>query len=62
MSTKSVARADSAKVVPMATKTAHISELKEAADRLASALADVDEEELVAEFKELRRRRKGASR
>jgi len=39
-----------------------ISELKEAADRLASALADVDEEELVAEFKELRRRGKGASR
>jgi len=43
-------------------KTAHMSELKEAADRLASALADVDEEELVAEFKELRRRGKGASR
>ena len=43
-------------------KTAHISELKEAADRLASALADVDEEERVAEFKELRRRGKGASR
>ncbi len=43
-------------------KTAHISELKEAADRLASALADVDEEELVAEFKELRRRGKGVSR
>ncbi len=43
-------------------KTAHMSELKEAADRLASALADVDEEELVADFKELRRRGKGASR
>jgi hypothetical protein len=43
-------------------KTAHITELKEAADRLASALADVDEEELVAEFKELRRRGKAASR
>jgi hypothetical protein len=39
-----------------------MSELKEVADRLASALADVDEEELVADFKELRRRRKGASR
>ncbi len=39
-----------------------MSELKEAADRLASALADVDEEELVADFKELRRREKGASR
>jgi hypothetical protein len=43
-------------------KTAHMSELKEAADRLASALADADEEELVADFKELRRRGKGAPR
>jgi hypothetical protein len=43
-------------------KTAHMSELKEAADRLASALADVDEEELVAEFKQLRHRGKGPSR
>src|ERR1700674_232470 len=43
-------------------KTAHMSELKEAADRLASELADVDEEELVADFKELRRRGKGVSR
>jgi hypothetical protein len=42
-------------------KAADISELKAAADRLAKALADVDEEELVAEFKELRRRRKGRS-
>jgi hypothetical protein len=41
--------------------TAEISELKAAADRLASALADVDEEELVAEFKQLRHR-KGPSR
>ena len=39
-----------------------ISELKAAAERLASALADVDEEQLVSEFKELRRRGKGASR
>ncbi len=37
-------------------KTADLSELKAAADRLAKALADVDEEELVAEFKQLRRR------
>jgi len=37
-------------------------ELKAAAERLASALADVDEEQLVSEFKELRRRGKGASR
>jgi hypothetical protein len=37
-------------------KTAELSELRAAADRLAKALADVDEEELVAEFKEVRRR------
>jgi hypothetical protein len=37
-------------------KTANLSELKAASKRLAEALADVDEEELVAEFKELRRR------
>jgi antitoxin (DNA-binding transcriptional repressor) of toxin-antitoxin stability system len=41
---------------------AEISELKAAADRLAEALADVDEEELVAEFKQTRRRAKGAAR
>ena len=39
-------------------KAADISELKAAADRLARALAEVDEEELVADFKELRRRGK----
>jgi hypothetical protein len=43
-------------------QTANISELKAAADRLAAALADIDEEELVAEFKQLRRRNKAASR
>jgi hypothetical protein len=43
-------------------KAADISELRAAADRLAKALADVDEEELVAEFKELRRRGKGGAR
>jgi hypothetical protein len=43
-------------------KTAEISELEAAAERLASALADVNEEQLVSEFKELRRRGKGASR
>jgi hypothetical protein len=37
-------------------KTADLSELKAASKRLAEALADVDEEEFVAEFKELRRR------
>ena len=39
-------------------KSAELSELKAAADRLAEALADVDEEELVAEFKQMRRRGK----
>src|ERR1700688_1512974 len=42
-------------------KAADISELKAAADRLAKALADVDEEELVADFKELRRRGEGGA-
>ncbi len=37
-------------------KAAEVSELRAAADRLAEALSDVDEEELVAEFKEMRRR------
>ena len=35
-------------------------DLKAAADRLAQALTDVDEEELVTEFKQMRRRRKPA--
>jgi PHD/YefM family antitoxin component YafN of YafNO toxin-antitoxin module len=39
-------------------KAAELSELKAAAERLAAALADVDEEELVAEFKQSRRRKK----
>jgi hypothetical protein len=43
-------------------KSADLSELKAAADRLAEALADVDEEELVTEFKQLRRRGKGEAR
>ena len=37
-----------------------LSELKAAADRLAEALADVDEEEIVAEFKSLRERNRAA--
>ena len=40
------------------TKSADLSELKAAADRLAEALTDVDEEELVTEFKRMRRRGK----
>lgn len=41
-------------------KVAELSELKAAADRLASALADIDEEELVTEFKQSRHRGKGS--
>jgi UDP-N-acetyl-D-mannosaminuronate dehydrogenase len=44
------------------TKSADLSELKAAADRLAAALAEVDEEEFVTEFKQLRRRGKNAKR
>ncbi len=43
-------------------KAAELSELKAAADHLAKALSDVDEEELVAELKEMRRRAKGVAR
>jgi hypothetical protein len=43
-------------------RAADISELKAAADRLAAALANVDEEELVAEFKQLRRKGKSTTR
>jgi hypothetical protein len=44
------------------SKTADVPELKAAADRLAQALKDVDEEELVTEFKQLRGGRKRVSR
>ncbi len=43
-------------------KTADLSELKAAADRLAESLRDLDEEEFVAEFRKLRRRGKTATR
>ena len=39
-------------------KTADLAELKAAADRLAEALADVNEEKVVTEFKEARGRGK----
>lgn len=39
-------------------RTADLAELKAAADRLSEALADVNEEEVVAEFKQARRRQK----
>jgi hypothetical protein len=43
-------------------KQAEHTELKAAADRLAEALADLDEDELVAEFKQLRSGNKTAAR
>ena len=43
-------------------KAAELGDLKEAADRLAAVLQDVDEEEFVAEFKQMRRRGKAAAR
>jgi hypothetical protein len=43
-------------------KPAELAELRAAADRLAEALAGVDEEELVTEFKQLRRRGKAPVR
>ena len=43
-------------------KSAELSELRAAADRLAEALSDVDEEELVTEFKQARRHSKTAKR
>jgi len=39
-----------------------VGDIKAAADRLAAMLAGVDEEELVAEFKQLRRQNKIAVR
>ena len=43
-------------------KSADMTELRAAADRLAAALSDVDEEEIVAEFKQTRRAKKAAGR
>jgi hypothetical protein len=45
-----------------AVRVAELADLKEAADRLAAELQDVDEEGVVAEFKQLRRRGKAAAR
>src|SRR5205823_4336876 len=42
--------------------TIELSDLKAAADRLAEALGDIDEQDLVAEFKETRRRGKKSIR
>lgn len=43
-------------------KSADLAELRAAADRLAAALSDEDEEEIVAEFKKVRRVGKAAAR
>jgi DNA primase len=43
-------------------KSADLGELRAAADRLAATLTEADEEEIVAEFKQLRRRGKVAVR
>jgi hypothetical protein len=43
-------------------RSADLAELRAAADRLSEALSGVDEEEVVAEFKQLRRRGKAATR
>ena len=51
--------------VPMGRKrrkSAEVSELKAAADRLAKALADVDEEKMVEQFRQMRRRGKTTTR
>lgn len=44
------------------SKTADLSELKAAADRLAEALAGVNEDDLLAEFKQRRRHKRGGAR
>jgi hypothetical protein len=43
-------------------RSVNLAELRAAADRLAEALSDVDEEEVVSEFKRVRRRGKAAAR
>jgi UDP-N-acetyl-D-mannosaminuronate dehydrogenase len=43
-------------------KTADLAELRAAADHLAAVLSDVDEEEIVTEFKQLRRTRRPTAR
>ena len=43
-----------------ATRSADLAELRAAADRLAETLADLDEEQVVTEFKQMRRRSKAS--
>ena len=45
-----------------AVKSADLSELRAAADRLATALADTDEEAIITEFKQARRRGRATTR
>jgi antitoxin (DNA-binding transcriptional repressor) of toxin-antitoxin stability system len=47
---------------PQGRSEAEVADLKAAADRLAAALADVDEEEFVAEFEKSRKAAKRAVR
>lgn len=44
------------------TKSAGVEELRAAADRLAKALSDADEEEIVAEFQQLRKQGRTSAR
>lgn len=43
-------------------KTAEMTELRAAADRLAALLSDVEEQEMVSQFKQLRRARRTTAR
>jgi len=47
---------------PRKMRQAEASELRDAADRLAAALSDTEQDEVVAEFKQARRSGKAASR
>jgi hypothetical protein len=47
---------------PRKARQVDTSELRDAADRLAAALSDADEEEIVAEFKQARHKGKATAR
>ena len=47
---------------PRKTRQVETSELRDAADRLAAALSDTDEDEIAAEFKQVRRKGKAVVR
>jgi hypothetical protein len=48
--------------VPTPRKSAEMTELRAATDRLAATISDVEEEEIVADFKQVRRGRKATAR